>query len=272
MRTSPLTFVEVAGIQYAQLSYARLNKHRDGVVVVPVGDEDGDVARQAVPIPAGQVVVGFGPGATPTAAGARKLAELGVRSVSTVGAPGGVPADPFSPVELAFAQARSVSGGDTVARRLYSARLGEEGPASNAPFAILSGLDTALVDEVYARHVDRFRPTRYKRDVDEHPVNQAVALSTTKAVQVAFDVCRLLNLNPALGVLGVRGPRSFAAELASCFQIEDLIPIGFFVGSRKIDDPDAVEALVDEELHERRLLPRMVDAAHGLFSGLNGSE
>ncbi|KQO98765.1 hypothetical protein [Leifsonia sp. Leaf264] len=266
MRTTPLTFTKTAGVHYAQIDYARLVKARGGVAVVGIEDEDGDVARQAVPIPDGDVIVGFGPSASPTAAGARQLADLGIRSLSTTGAPGFSPA-PLEDVTYAVNQAYLFTKVTEGARRVYAFRLGDDGASATAQKASLAELDAQLVEEVYEKHTARFRVGRFSRTPGGRDfTNVAIDVAQAKAVRIAADVCTLLGVSSALGFIH-RGDRlSFAYDLASAFEMSDVIPIGFLVGARKFADLADVEAVVDEELHDRRVASRMIEAVSRILA------
>lgn len=267
MRAAPVTFTAFDTISYGHVDYARLIKAQGGVVVVNDADED-ETARQKVLLPEGNVVMGLGPNASATPAATRLLGGLGIRVLSTVG--GASVFEPFDSALLAQRQARAYASADAranVARHLYSARFVDSPLIDSAPLSRLVALDTDLTDETYAKYVARFKPARFKRNTAAtDPTNRAITLTEDLLLNSAADICRMLGLSTALGVVREDGRLAFAGDLADAFRLDVTIPVGFIVGSRKLKDPAEVLGLVAENLHHHRVLPRMLELAQAAFT------
>jgi CRISPR/Cas system-associated endonuclease Cas1 len=263
MRAAPVVFTNHNDIFYTHVDYARIIKAQGGIVVVNDADDEDETARQKVGIPAGNVVLGLGPNASATPAATRLLAELGVRVLSTVGAPSVF--EPFDSPDLAHIQARAFADDESradVARRLYSARFVDSPIVAGTPLPRLAGLDEMLTEETYDKYIARFKPPRFKRQpAGTDHTNKALTLTESLLLRTAADVLALLGLSTALGVVRTGSRLAFAQDLADAFRLDVCIPVGFIVGAQKQRELADVAASVAENLHHHRIVPRMVELA-----------
>ena len=259
MRSAPLTWSDEAGIFYAHTDYARLVKAQGAVVVVNDADED-ETARQKVFAPAGTAVLGLGPNASCTKAATALLAGDGIRVISTVGAP-----STFAPLDdpqLAHDQARAFADPEVrlgVAHHLYAGLFVDSPLVASTPANLIASIAEKIAEETYAKYAKRFSVARFHRTPGGADyVNRALTLTEGAVLNTAVDVCRLLGLSTALGFIRRDSRLAFAQDLTDSLLLDVTIPVGFIVGAQKSKDPALVAALVAEQLHHHRLIPKLV--------------
>jgi CRISPR/Cas system-associated endonuclease Cas1 len=271
VRSAPLTFVTENNVAYTDVDYSRVVKAQNAVMVVNDA-EDGETARQPATIPEGQVVLGFGPEATATRAATELLNDAGVRVLSTSG--GVTVFEPFPGTVLAENQARAwadPTGRLEATRTLYSTRFVDSAVLNHATADTLRNLAADLADETFRNYASRYRIARFRREPGaKDTVNQTLTHTSALLLNTAADVCRLLGVSTSLGLVNVGHRLAYAQDLADALYLDVTVPIGFLIGAQKITDPQVMHAAVAAEIHQNRVIPKMIGLVNNMFGGDRG--
>lgn len=160
-----------------------------------------------------------------------------------------------------------------VAREMYRLRFPGEDPAAYTRQELL-GREGRRVRDCYRQQSERTGvPWRGRRYVPGDftagdAVNQAITAAAQVMYGVAHAVVCALGCIPALGFIHSGHELSFVLDIADLYKTEIGIPVAFDVAAESAEDvgPRTRRALRDQ-IHQRRLLDRVVDDIKNLLLG-----
>ncbi len=223
----------------------------------------------------------LGPGSTVSHDALRLMARHGTALVA-VGEDGVrcYTAPPLMPDTSDIARRQMRAWGDaegsriTVARKMYTLRLGEVLPNQN--IEALRGIEGARMRRTYQNLAQRYgitwRGRRYDRanplaaDVPNQAINHASVAVTSAAVIAVMSVGAI----PQLGFIHEHSGDAFALDIADLFRDTVLLPAAFKSAKAVIENPTInierhTRRTTGEMLRAERVIPKMIDRIKVLF-------
>lgn len=161
-----------------------------------------------------------------------------------------------------------------VAVRLYRIRFQTPLPA-DLTLRQIRGMEGIRVRETYARASREtgvlWRGRNYKRDNwhDTDPVNRAISAGASIMYGVCHSAIVSAGYSPALGFIHTGKQLSFVYDLADVYKSDILIPAAFRTAAEStVGVEQRIRTAVRAQIQASRLLERIVDGLHYLFSDL----
>ncbi len=227
----------------------------------------------------------LGPGSTVSHDALRLMARHGTALVA-VGEDGVrcYTAPPLMPDSSEMARRQMRAWGDasgsriTVARRMYTMRLGELVP--HTEIDILRGIEGARMRQTYKNLAQRYgiqwRGRRYDRkrplaaDIPNQAINHASVAVTSAAVIAVMAVGAI----PQLGFIHEHSGDAFALDIADLFRDTVLLPAAFqsakaVMENPKLDIERQTRRKTGEMLRSERVVSQMIDRIKKLFEDMD---